>query len=301
MKIKENLNREQRIMKPLKDLNLLDRFLFDEVMEDTQTAKDILEIILEKEISELSRNETEKEFRRADAYRSIRIDVFAVDSEGNVYDAEMQVRNTGNLPKRSRLYESHMNVSLMEQGEVDFNELNDVYVIVIAPFDLWGFGRYRYTFRMSCKEEPSLCLEDGACRIFLNTRGTNSDGVSQELIDFLHYVEDSSLSEEKAKTSEKISRIHNCVQKIKRSEEIGVKYMQRWEELVYAKEDGREEGREEGRQDQIEIILEFLEERGKVPEELEEKIWSQKQPDILRKWLKLSARVKSVEEFEEKM
>ena len=70
---------------------------------------------------------------------------------------------------------------------------------------------------------------------------------------------------------------------------------------MYQLQDAKAEGREEGRQDQIEIILEFLEERGKVPEELEEKIWSQKQPDILRKWLKLSARVKSVEEFEEKM
>lgn len=38
-----------RVMKPLSELNLLDRFLFDEVMEDAQTAKDILEIILERE------------------------------------------------------------------------------------------------------------------------------------------------------------------------------------------------------------------------------------------------------------
>lgn len=36
---------------------------------------------------------------------------------------------------------------------------------------------------------PELTLEDGATRIFLNTRGTNDDEVSKELREFLHYLE----------------------------------------------------------------------------------------------------------------
>ena len=36
-------------MKDLKDLNLLDRFLFAEAMEDPQNMRDVLEIILGKE------------------------------------------------------------------------------------------------------------------------------------------------------------------------------------------------------------------------------------------------------------
>ena len=233
-------------MKPLKELNLLDRFLFDEVMEDPQTARDILEILLGREVPLLDYNETEKEYRRSPQYRSIRIDVFALDTEGNIYDAEMQGKNTGNLPRRSRLYESRINVSLLAPGETDFNKLNDVYVIIIAPFDLWGMGRYRYTFRMGCEEVPGLHLEDGATRIFLNTRGTKPDGVSRELVDFLHYVEDSSLKEKDAELSEKLSRIHDRVQRVKESEEVGVKYMQRWEELAYAKAEAREEGLQRG-------------------------------------------------------
>ena len=233
-------------MKPLKELNLLDRFLFDEVMEDPQTARDILEILLGREVPLLDYNETEKEYRRSPQYRSIRIDVFALDAEGNIYDAEMQGKNTGNLPRRSRLYESHINVGLLAPGETDFNKLNDVYVIIIAPFDLWGMGRYRYTFRMGCEEVPGLHLGDGATRIFLNTRGTDPDGVSRELVDFLHYVEDSSLKEKDAELSEKLSRIHDRVQRVKESEEVGVKYMQRWEELAYAKAEAREEGLQRG-------------------------------------------------------
>jgi len=283
----------EKIMKPLSELNLLDRFLFDEVMEDAQTAKDILEIILEKEIPLLDRNETEKEFRRSPQLRGIRIDVFSMDAERVVYDAEMQQRNTGNLPKRSRYYQSHIDVSLLEPGVMDFNRLNDACIIIIAPFDLWGFGRYRYTFRMKCEEEPLLHLEDGATRIFLNTKGTAAEGVSQELIDFLHYVEDSSTVKEKKDVGEKLWRIHNRVRKVKGNEEFGVKYMQKWEELAYAKEDGKAEGK-------AEVILEFLSEYGEIPESLKTEILSQRDLDSLSRWSKLAARAGSVEEFIEK-
>lgn len=282
-----------KVMKPLSKLNLLDRFLFDEVMEDPQTAKDILEIILEKEIPLLDRNETEKEFRKSPQLRAVRIDVFSMDADKVVYNAEMQQKNTGNLPRRSRYYQGHIDVSLLEPGIVDFNSLNDAYIIMIAPFDLWGFGRYRYTFRMKCEEEMALNLGDGATRIFLNTRGSNPEGVSQELIDFLHYVEDSSSVKEQAKAGEKLWRIHNRVCRVKENEEVGVKYMQKWEELAYAKEDGKAEGKAES-------VLEILSEYGEVPSELREKILLQTDLKVLSRWLKLAAGADSVEEFTQK-
>ena len=50
--------------------------------------------------------------------------------------------------------------------------------------------------------------------------------------------------------SEKIKRIHERVCTIKRSEKIGVKLMQKWEEIClerqWAREDGRAEGLAEG-------------------------------------------------------
>nr|WP_330397529.1 hypothetical protein [Lachnoclostridium sp. An196] len=41
-------------IKPLKDLNLTDRFLFDMVMEDLQTQQDVLSIIFGRNIPLLS-------------------------------------------------------------------------------------------------------------------------------------------------------------------------------------------------------------------------------------------------------
>lgn len=44
------MKQEFKRIVPLKDLNLTDRFLFDEVMEDAQTQQDFLSIIFGREI-----------------------------------------------------------------------------------------------------------------------------------------------------------------------------------------------------------------------------------------------------------
>ena len=69
--------RQNRV--PLKDLNLADRFLFDEVMEDPQAHQDALSIIFGREIMLLGPNETEKELRVSPLLRSIRMDVVSMD------------------------------------------------------------------------------------------------------------------------------------------------------------------------------------------------------------------------------
>lgn len=146
-----------------------------------------------------------------------------------------------------------IDAGLLEPGIPDYNQLNDSYIIIITPFDLFGYGRYVYTFRAGCLEEPDCCLEDGAVRIFRNTRGKNDGEVSKELVGFLRYVEDTTDEMAADMDSERIKRIHNRVRKVKASEEVGVKYMQAWEERYYDKEEARQEGLEEGRQEGREI------------------------------------------------
>ena len=220
-------------MKPersLKDLNLLDRFLFAQAMEDEENMRLILEIILGREIVLKHLPQTEKEARTSPLYRSIRLDVIAADDQDNIYDTEVQKRNTRNLPRRSRYYEGFISTHMLPPGEVDFDQLKDSYVIIIAPFDIFGKDRYRYTFRMKCDEIPELILGDGDIRIFLNTRGTNDDQVSPELVELLHYMEDSSKEVASGCSSPRIHTLQERIEAIKSSEEVNVKYMQAWEE-----------------------------------------------------------------------
>ena len=184
--------------KSLKELNLLDKFLFDEAMDDPENVK------------------TRKE-------------------------------NTHNLPKRSRLYQGIIDSKLLPPGIIDFNLLNEVLIVLIMPFDLFGYGLYRYTFQMKCEEVPELKLDDGATRIFLNTKGKHPELVSPELIELLKYMEHSTDEVSEVCKSERIQKMHRRICQIKASEKAEVKYMQTWEEKILIKQEGIAEGRLEGK------------------------------------------------------
>lgn len=233
-------------LRELRELNLLDKFLFDEAMEDRETYQMAVSILMENEVEFLEKPETEKELRVSSEIRQVRLDVVGMDKKGKIYYAEMQKRNTGNLIRRSRYYQAQLDVSLLEPGSMDFNLLNDSLFIMIAPFDIFGRGLYRYTFEEVCRECPDLKLDDGAVRIFINTKGNNQEDFSQEFLNFMKYLENTTDENAEKSGSERIKKIHEKVCRIRESEKAGIKYMQRWEELEYAKQDGREEGIKEG-------------------------------------------------------
>ncbi len=232
---------------PLKDLNLTNRFLYDEVMEDPATHQAALSIIFGKEIPLIMTAESEKEFRKTPKIRSIRMDIFSTDVEGTVYNSEMQQKKKSDFAKRSRYYQSLMDSSLLEPGIPDYNSLNESYIITIMSFDPFKYDRYVYTFRAQCVEEPECILADGATRIFLNTRGKNHDDITDELRAFLQYIENTTEEVVKSVDSKYLNAIHERVCKVKANEEVGVKYMQRWEEEYYMREEAMKEGRAEGR------------------------------------------------------
>lgn len=237
------MKKKKKNMVPLQALNLTSRFLYDEVMENSEIHREALSIIFGKEIPPLAQTESEKELRISPAIRSIRMDVISIDEDDTVYNSEMNAERKTDLAKRSRYYQSLLDTNLLEPGIPNYNLLNQSYIILITCFDLFGLGKYQYTFEPKCKEAPDLKLEDGATRIFLNTRGKNDSEVPKELVDFLHYLEDTTDERAVASGSERIQRIHECVRKVKLNEEMGVKYMQAWEEKYYERQDGREEGK----------------------------------------------------------
>ena len=254
-------NKEKRVRKPLKDLTLLDRFLFDTAMSVPEICHNMLSIILDDpHLPKIHYSIAEKTQEPFYDSRAVRLDLLAFDENDVVYDAEAQKKNTGirNLKRRSRLYQSHIDVNLMEPGDLNFGRMNDVYIIFIAPFDLFGEKKYMYTFRMTCDEVPGMALNDGAVRIFLNTHGENDDEVSEELVEFLHFVEETPDDDKEIK-NERVRELADQIDHLKSSQEVGVRYMRLWEEMEELKQEaiaegkelgiemGRAEGREEGR------------------------------------------------------
>ena len=242
--------------KKLQDLNLMDRFLFSELIESAEAYKLILEIILEREINFKGEPIAENEKRKELLGKIARLDVCAIGDDNRVYNAEVQKENENNMHKRMRYYGALMTSKLLPEGTIDYNRLSDLCMIVIAGFDMGGEGKYRYTVRRMYEGYPDKEVYDGEVILYLNTKGKDTAGVSNELIAMLEYFEET--TDDKALSSgyERIIRLNEIVSSIKANDEIGVKYMNAYEERMHdiqeAREQGEKTGEERGRTEGLE-------------------------------------------------
>ncbi len=95
-------------------------------------------------------------------------------------------------------------------------------------------------------------------------------------------------------TEQSIIQLHEQVTELKKWRELEARFMT-GEELMQQRE---RKGKLEGKAD---AIFELLEDCGTVPESLREQIYAQKDAEVLTRWLRLSAKVESVQEFMEQM
>ncbi len=235
--------------KTIQQMTLLDDFLFRQVVEDKELFEILASILLERRMEFFERAQTEKILGISPALREVRLDVFNMDTDRHIYAVEMQKEDTGNLRKRSRLYQAQIDVSLLPKGTRDLNGLSDVFLIMICPFDLFGKGVCRYTFYEVCEEFPELRLEDGGSRMFINTKGTNREEFSREFVELMDYINASLEESEKYTTTEPVRKLHEGIKHLKELERTVIRYMQRWEQKIQDIETGRREGREEGRRE----------------------------------------------------
>ena len=116
---------------------------------------------------------------------------------------------------------------------------------------------------MSCDEIPGLKLHDGATRIFLNTHGTDAEGVSEELIQLLRYFEQTTEENAAGSHSRKIENLQNRVEEIKKNEEVGIRYMNAFEEKMWERREGEMIGEKRGKKIGERIGEKRGEERGR--------------------------------------
>lgn len=240
--------------KKFQDLNLEDAFLFAAAMEDEETCRITLQVLLNRKVTKV-KVRAEHTMLYSSDYRSIRLDVYARDEDGD-YNVEMQGENQGNLPKRSRYHQAEMDVASIPPG-TDFNDLKPSYVIFICTFDPFGQGLYQYTFENRCIETGSP-LGDGTTKIFLSTKGKNPEDVPKELVNFLQYVENTTEQCVEKLQDETVGKLHNRVRALKKSRDWESRYM-RFDELLQNAEKvglarGMERGMEQGQERLLTLI-----------------------------------------------
>ncbi len=205
-------------IKSWEELGISNDFLFGKVMQNPELCMELLQRILpDLEIDHIEYPQLQKSIKPDMDARSVRLDVYIKDDKEIVYDIEMQVSDTKELPKRSRYYQSMIDLQMIDKGQY-YNELNKIYVIFICSFDVFGKGRHIYTFENICKEDSSVSMGDETVKIFLNAKGTMDD-VNMELKAFLDFVAG------KKTEDAYVEKLEEAVRKAKRNREWRHEYM----------------------------------------------------------------------------
>ena len=290
----ENFIMQAKESKTLQELNLTDDFLFDVATEELENCKAIIELTTGLRLKSLKWKSGQKVIHNLPGKRGVRLDFIAESEDGRIFDVEMQNRNEGNIPKRTRFYQALIDAPILKSGERGFDKMNPLYIIIICNYDPYGKKKYCYTFDNQCKEVPGLRLGDEVTKLLLSTKGENKEEVSKELVDFLHYVTESNENGLSDECDERLKRLHESIREIKASADMEVEYMKMEERERIIRDEGKQIGIINGK---IESVLELLEDKGEVPEKVKAEVFAETDPEVLKKWLRLAAKSETIEEF----
>ena len=171
-------------------------YMFNTVMRRKELCRKCLERILGKNITDISFPDSERWIEPDLEAKSIRLDIYCED-EDTMYNIELQNGTSPNLPRRSRYYQSLMDIDNLGQGE-DYIQLPKSIIIFICTFDPYKMHRHIYTFENRCLQDENLGLDDGTTKIFLNTKGILND-VPLPLKLFLDYIDNGTVADELTK------------------------------------------------------------------------------------------------------
>lgn len=293
------------IKKPLEELDVIDDFLMNAVATDPDVGEEfcrtILSVLLQKPIGRIRIVAQRTIPANTPLHRGIRMDVEVEEyideceesPEVNIYDIEPHNKDNQFLPRRNRFYQAKIDGRYLKSGEVDFGKLPSLYVITITNYDPFGKGYMMYTIHNKCEEVPELVYDDGLQFIYFNAQGTK--GGNEAIYNLLKYIQS---SREDNISDDTTHQLHQFVSRVKVQPETRLEYMRFDELMAYAQIEGRTEGRAEGileaRQN---MIFEFLEEYGEIPELLRNKIKNETSEEVLKDWLKIATKIHSVDEF----
>ncbi len=241
-----NTCKEER--KGMQGLNLINAFLFRASTENSEHAKFIAKLIIERATGRTVEQISvvpEKTLTGIDlGQHGICMDLYVEECEGGrkarVYDIEPNNYGAEELPMRSRYSQALTDVKLLEAGE-HYRNLPNYISIWILPFDPFGKNKMLYTVKNCVVEDTQIVYNDGAMKLFLYTGG--EIGGNDKLKDMLRYF---SKSDEENAVDPELSQLHSIVQQVKCNRKVGEQYMTLQDYMDNEIKRGVEKGVEEG-------------------------------------------------------
>ena len=203
-------------MKPIDELTFTDDYMFGHVLQDPDICKELLERLLHIKIEKVEFPELQKTISTFYETKGIRLDVYVKDSD-KIFDIEIQNNSEINLSKRTRYYQSMLDMDHLLKGN-DYDNLKESFIIFLCQFDPFNQNLPCYTFVNICKERKSLELQDGTTKVFFNSNAYSKEQ-DVEISALLEYINT------KIPTDDFTSRVNNIVEESKANEKFRNRYL----------------------------------------------------------------------------
>ena len=157
--------RYQRYREIIKKFTLMSDTFMRNIFKHIECVEYVLQVIMGRKDLHVVESVVQKDYKNLQG-RSAILDCVARDVEDKRYDVEVQQKNEGASPKRSRYHSGLVDMNTLEAGH-DFDELPDSYVIFITRGDVLGLGLPVGHIDRKI-EEVDQAFEDGSHIIYVN-------------------------------------------------------------------------------------------------------------------------------------
>lgn len=245
----------------LSELNVIDDFMMNELATNEELKEPcfrrILSVLLDRDIGEIN-VKAQSIIQGLDTdLRGVRLDVEikepagpTMKHEANIYDIEPHTENEEGILKQNRYKQARIDSKYVKSGwkTKDFVKMNNLYVIMITNFDMFGEGLFEYTVKNKILERPDLEYDDGLTFKYFNTKGTK--GVNEGVRNLLRFMEN---SVPENVVDEATKEISEYVDKVKKSPKAEEAYMTMGDKIDRLCEESEQRGIEIGERRGIEI------------------------------------------------
>ena len=174
--------RKEIYKQKIKEFTLMDDTFMSKVFEDKKCVEELLRIIMKKDDLTVKWVKTQYAIDNLQGH-SVRLDIFAIDSKGKIYNIEVQNVSKGAEPKRARY-----NMSLIDANELDkgvgYEKLPETYVIFITRDDVLGGNKLIYHIDRTIKELKNQPFDDDTHIIYINSQKKSRTEIGKLMHDF---------------------------------------------------------------------------------------------------------------------
>ena len=179
--------------KPVDELTFTDDGMFQAVLRNPEICAELVERLLHIKVAHVEYPELEKTIKPFYSTKGVRLDVYLKD-EDKIIDVEMQSYPQDDLGKRTRYYQSMIDMDSLMKGQ-DYTELKESYVLFICknePFyeDIEkkiACGLPCYTFKNICEEDANVNLNDKSMKVIYNASAYKYEK-DEKIRNFLHFI-----------------------------------------------------------------------------------------------------------------